>query len=397
VAPSRFKPGDVIAVTVAAKAPDGSVRFALDQDPQVEGALVVLDPYTGEVKAMVGGYDFNRSVFNRALQAKRQPGSAFKPLVYAAAIDKGYTSASVVLDAPITLSNGNQPAWSPKNFGNRYYGPTPLRTALTKSLNSVTVRLAQAIGIDYVRAYVQRFGLAGPLPRNFSLALGTSEVTPLELTRAYGVFATLGKRFDPIFITGVSDHDGQPLQFGGTRPHFERVMSPATAFVMTDMMESVVKNGTGKKAGEIGRPVAGKTGTTNDTHDAWFIGFTPDLIAGVWVGFDSERSLGKEQTGGHAAAPIWAAFMKRALQDRPPVDFPVPEGVTFARVDPSSGLRAVPGGRSMMEVFVAGSEPTHYARVAGHEENGEEDDGQGATGGSLGDSGDHDDEAPGAE
>ncbi len=174
-------------------------------------------------------------------------------------------------------------------------------------------------------------------------------------------------------------------------------MSPATAFVMTDMMESVVKNGTGKKAGEIGRPVAGKTGTTNDTHDAWFIGFTPDLIAGVWVGFDSERSLGADQTGGHAAAPIWAAFMKRALQDRPPVDFPVPEGVTFARVDPSSGLRAVPGGRSMMEVFVTGSEPTRYARVAGHEDNGEEDDSQGATGGSLGDSGDHDDEAPGAE
>jgi len=232
--------------------------------------------------------------------------------------------------------------------------------ALARSLNSVTVRLVDAMGIDYVRKSLGRFGLQGPLPRNLSLALGSAEVTPLELVRAYGVFATLGKRFDPIFITRVTDSDGNPLEFGHTRPHFEPVMSPATAYVVTSMLESVVKHGTGRKAAELGRPVAGKTGTTNDTHDAWFIGFTPDLLAGVWVGFDAERSLGKPETGGHAAAPIWTAFMKQAVAGRPVIDFPVPEGVTFAQIDRATGLRAAAGQESELEVFVKGSEPTQY-------------------------------------
>ena len=361
VLPGTFRAGDVISVTPTGHNGDGTPRFALDQEPQVEGALVCMDPYTGEVRAMVGGFDFNRSQFNRAVQARRQPGSGFKPLVYAAAIEHGYTPASIVLDAPIELPNGNQPAWVPRNYEGKYFGPTPLRMALARSLNSVTVRLVDAMGIDYVRKSLGRFGLQGPLPRNLSLALGSAEVTPLELVRAYGVFATLGKRFDPIFITRVTDSDENPLEFGHTRPHFEPVMSPATAYVVTSMLESVVKHGTGRKAAELGRPVAGKTGTTNDTHDAWFIGFTPDLLAGVWVGFDSERSLGAHETGGHAAAPIWTEFMKEALGDRPVVDFPVPEGVTFAQIDPASGLRAVPGGESELEVFLTGSEPTRYA------------------------------------
>jgi penicillin-binding protein 1A len=361
LAPAAFKPGDVIAVTVTEEAVGGSAKFALDQEPQVEGALVAMDPYTGQVKAMVGGYDFHRSQFNRAVQAKRQPGSAFKPLIYSAALEHGYTPASIVLDAPIALDNGNQPAWMPRNYENKYYGPTPLRYALARSLNTVTVRLVDALGIKTVLASLPRFGLAGPLPRNLSIALGSAEVTPLELTRAYGVFATLGKRFEPIFITRVTDRDGNPLDFAGTRPTFTRVMSPATAFVMTSMLQTVVQHGTGRKATELGRAVAGKTGTTNDTHDAWFIGFTPDFLAGVWVGFDSERSLGKTETGGHAAAPIWTEFMKTAVADRPPIDFPMPDGVTLVQVDRASGLRAVAGREADLEVFVKGSEPTTYA------------------------------------
>jgi penicillin-binding protein 1A len=363
LSPAAFRPGDAIAVTVTGQGPDGTVRFALDQEPQVEGALIAIDPYTGETKAMVGGYDFRRSQFNRAVQARRQPGSAFKPLVYAAAIDHGYTAASIVLDAPITLSNGNQPPWTPRNFEDKYFGPTSLRFALSHSLNSVTARLVDAMGITEVLDYLPRFGLRGPLPRNLSIALGTAEVTPLELVRAYGVFATLGKRFEPIFITRVTDREGNPLEFEGTRPRFERVMSPATAYVLTSMMETVVQRGTGHKAAELGRPVAGKTGTTNDTHDAWFIGFTPELLAGVWVGFDSERALGKQETGGRAAAPIWTEFMKRACEGRPAVDFPVPEGVTFTAVDPASGLRAVAGQPSELEVFIKGSEPVRYASL----------------------------------
>ena len=361
LAPSAFKPGDVIAVTVTEEAVGGEARFALDQEPQVEGALAAIDPYTGQVKAMVGGYDFRRSQFNRAVQAKRQPGSAFKPLIYACAIDHGYTPASIVLDAPIVLPDGNRPPWMPRNYEDKYYGPTPLRYALARSLNTVTVRLVDQMGLREVLASLPRFGLQGTPPPNLSIALGSMEVTPLDLARAYGVFATLGKRFEPIFITRVTDLEGNPLDFSGTRPRFERVMSPATAYVVTSMLQTVVQHGTGRKAAELGRPVAGKTGTTNDTHDAWFIGFTPDLLAGVWVGFDSERSLGKQETGGHAAAPIWTAFMKRAVADRPVVDFPVPEGVTFAQIDRATGLRAAAGQESELEVFVKGSEPTQHA------------------------------------
>jgi penicillin-binding protein 1A len=357
LAPSTFHLGDVIAVTLADKAPDGSAaRFALDQDPQVEGALVSVDPYTGQVKAMVGGYSFGRSHFNRAVQAHRQPGSAFKPFVYAAAMENGFTPASVVLDAPITFTFGNQ-SWSPSNFKSKYYGPTPLRWALTRSLNTVTVRLVDKMGIDTTRRYVSRFGFEHPLPRNMSIALGSAEVTPLEMVRGYRVFATLGKLFDPIFITAVTDADGNQIDFAGTRPHFERVMDPGVAFVVTSMMQSVVEKGTGQKAKELGRPVAGKTGTTNDTHDAWFVGFTPDLIAGVWVGFDSERTLGSHETGGVAACPIWTAFMKQALKDQPVVDFTVPKDVTQVHIDPGSGLRAYPGGPAQLEYFVAGTEP----------------------------------------
>jgi len=360
MAPATFHIGDVVATTIADRAPEGNGRFALDQDPQVEGALVSVDPYTGQVKAMVGGYNFGRSHFNRAVQAHRQPGSSLKPFVYAAAMENGFTPASIVLDAPITFTFGNQ-SWSPSNFKSKYYGPTALRWALTRSLNSVTVRLVDKMGIDTTRRYIGRFGFAHPLPRNLSIALGSAEVTPLEMVRGYGVFATLGKLFDPIFITAVTDAEGNQIDFAGTRPHFERVMDPGVAFVVTSLMQSVVEKGTGQKAKELGRPVAGKTGTTNDTHDAWFVGFTPDLLAGVWVGFDSERSLGAKETGGVAACPIWTALMKQALQDSPVLDFTVPKDVTQVHIDPRTGLRAYPGGPAQLEYFVAGTEPAETA------------------------------------
>src|SRR5438093_3016037 len=358
---SAFRPGDVVAIRLTGQSPDKTARFALDQEPQVEGAVIAIDPYTGEVKAMVGGYDFRRSQFNRAVQARRQPGSGFKPLIYAAAVDHGYTPASIVLDTPIALDNGNQPPWMPRNYENRYYGPTPLRYALARSLNTVTVRLVDQMGIKEVLDYLPRFGLRGPLPRNLSIALGSAEVSPIELVRAYGVFATLGKRFEPIFVTRVTDLEGTPPDFSGTRPRFERVMSPATAYVVTSMMETVVQHGTGRAALDLGRPVAGKMGTTNVTHDAWFIGFTPDLLAGVWVGFDFERSLGAVETCGNDEAHIWTACMMEALAGRPVIDFPVPEGVTFAQIDRATGLRAVAGRESELEVFVKGSEPTESA------------------------------------
>jgi penicillin-binding protein 1A len=361
LAPQRFRPGDVIPVTlVDPPTAPGGARFAIDQAPQVEGALVAVDPYTGQVKAMIGGYSFARSHFNRAVQAKRQPGSSFKPFVYSAAMENGFTPASVVVDAPISFSSGGK-TWSPQNFGNKYYGAQSLRSALTKSLNTVTVRLVDKMGIDYTRRYLARFGFEHPFPRNLSIALGTSEVTPLEMVRAYGVFATLGKLFEPIFITGVTDADGNAIDFGGTRPRFERVMDPGVAYLVTSLMQSVVEKGTGQKAKEVERPVAGKTGTTNDTKDAWFVGFSPDLLAGVWIGFDAERSLGSKETGGHAACPIWTAFMKQALADRPVLEFTMPRDVVQVHIDPGSGLRSYPGGPAKLEYFVAGTEPVQMA------------------------------------
>ncbi len=335
--PSAFRPGDVVTVTGRETGDNNTIRFALDQDPQLEGALVAIDPYTGQVKAIVGGYSFERSQFNRVTQARRQPGSAIKPLIYAAAFNRGYGPSSVVLDAPISFPGGpGGKRWSPKNFGGHYNGPVQLRTALMFSLNTVSVRLVHGIGLDYTRDFLGRFGFVRPFPRHLAIALGAVEVTPLELVRAYGIFPTLGKRFDTTFITNVTDRDGHPLDFDGTRPHFERILDAEKAYQLTTMLQAVVEHGTAAGHANIGRPAAGKTGTTNDTRDAWFIGFTPDLLAGVWVGYDSERSLGSWATGGHAAAPIWASFMRKALDGRPVVRFPVPSGVHVAsasRVD----------------------------------------------------------------
>jgi penicillin-binding protein 1A len=337
------------------------VAAGLDEvEPPLEGALIAMDPESGEVKALVGGVDFQRSQFNRAVQARRQPGSAFKPLVYAAALDHGYTATTMVDDAPISLPDGRGGSWTPRNFEDKYMGRVPLQTALIKSLNTVSVRLALHVGIDALRDHLQIFGFPTEFPRHLSLALGSSEVTLLDLTRAYAVFATLGRRFDPVFVTSLTGSNGYPTAFRGTEAHFERVMKPATAYVVTDMMRGVIESGTGREAKKLGRPAAGKTGTTNDSMDAWFIGFTPDLVVGVWVGFDAERSLGS-YTGGRAAAPIWTAFMSRALAGRPVREFAAPDDVTIVRVDTGTGLLAVQGRSSRMQAFVAGTEPKRAA------------------------------------
>ncbi len=332
----------------------GGPRFVLDPTPPLEGALIALDPHTGHVKAMVGSYDFDRSQFNRATQAKRQPGSAFKPLVYAAALDRNFTPASVIVDEPVFFHDHGR-TWSPKNFENRYFGPTTLRTALTFSRNVVTVKLADRIGIRYLVNYLPRFGLQGPLARNLSIALGSHEVTPLELAVAYATFANNGSRPQPIFVTEIVTTQGQIIE--QNQPEAVRAIPPPTAYLITSMLQDVVSRGTGRRALGLGQPTAGKTGTTNDLNDAWFVGYTPQLLAAVWVGFDNKQPLGDGETGGRVAAPIWKAFMEQAVANLPPAEFPIPDGLKCVNVDPATGARAVAGGAARLECFRAGTEP----------------------------------------
>jgi penicillin-binding protein 1A len=354
--------GDIVPVRVKARDDSGWLRLELDNRPPVEGALLAIEPGTGYVKAMVGGYDFYRSEFNRAVQSERQPGSAFKPLIYAAALDHGYTPSSLVFDGPIELPNGNLPAWAPRNYNDRYFGWTTLRNALVHSLNTVTVRVVDRIGLGRLLDTLKDFRVFRHVPpRNLSIALGTAEVSLLKMTQAFSVFATLGERPAPIFISRIEDGEGRLLE--AAQPISERVLAPATAYLVTSMLQSVVERGTARRALDLGRPCAGKTGTTNDFRDAWFIGFTPDLVAGVWVGFDSKRSLGEGSAGGRIATPIWTTFMEKALEGRPILDFQIPPEVTFVNVDEKTGLRAVAGRPSVLEVFRQGTEPVAYPRV----------------------------------
>jgi penicillin-binding protein 1A len=330
------------------------LQFELDPTPLVQGALIAIDPHTGEVKAMVGGYDFDRSQFNRAIQAERQPGSAFKPLVYAAAMDSHFTPASIIVDEPVYYDDNGE-VWSPKNFENKYFGPTSLREALTHSRNVVTVKLADAMGIGYLVEYLQRFGFHRRLARNLSIALGSAEVTPLEISVAYSALANQGLRPDPIFIGSISDSDGNPLE--ANAPNLEQAIPAETAYLVTSILQDVVRSGTGRRAQGLGRPTAGKTGTTNDLHDAWFVGYTPELLCVVWVGFDTKLPLGRLETGGRVSAPIWKAFMTEALAKIPPHEFPVPDGLTCIQIDALTGMRALPGSPSRLECFRKGTEP----------------------------------------
>jgi penicillin-binding protein 1A len=357
-----LKVNDLVQVRVEAAGQGvAPLTLALEQVPRVEGALLCLENRTGQVKAMIGGRDFAASQFNRAVQSRRQPGSAFKPIIYAAAIDKGYTPASMLIDAPIIYHDEARDfTWKPRNYGRRFHGPTSLRRALAQSRNVVTVKLLRDIGVSYVIDYARRLGITSPLAPNLSLALGSSGVSLLELVQAYSVFANRGERVAPIFVTRIVDRDGRVLEEAEDRR--EPVISPATAYIVTSLLESVVQEGTGQHVKALGRPVAGKTGTTDDLHDAWFMGYTPGFTTGVWVGFDDDTPLGDGETGARAASPIWLGFMQTLLQDRPVEVFTVPEGVVFAKIDAETGLLAIAESReTRFECFKEGTEPTTYS------------------------------------
>ena len=324
----------------------------------VQGALFAMDAKTGAIRAMVGGRDFQRSEFNRATQSRRQPGSAFKPLIYTAAFDKGMTPATVIVDEPIFYPDPQQPdgIWKPKNFDEKFWGPTTLHNALIHSRNVITIKVLEEIGVDYAASYAANMGISSPISRNLSLALGTSGVTLQELVQAYGVLANEGKKVQPYFIQKIVDRTGHI--FEETQPKVEQVIDPRIAFMSSYVMQDVVESGTGQRVRKIGRPVAGKTGTTDDTRDAWFLGFTPSLVAGVWVGFDQERPMGRQEVGGRAAAPIWLYFAEQALRETPVEVFPVPEGIVFVRVDPKTGDPAHFRTReAILECFLEGTTP----------------------------------------
>jgi penicillin-binding protein 1A len=354
-----LKAGDVIEVRLKALAAEGHTwKLALEQWPKAQSALLCVEAQSGHVKAMLGGSDFATSQFNRAVQSRRQPGSAFKPVIYAAALDMGYTPASVIIDAPIVFEDaGSEFTWKPKNYRETFYGPTRLREALAQSRNVVTVKLLREIGIDYAIDYARRLGIHSSLNRDLSIALGSSGVSLLEIVNAYSVFANQGYRIEPVFVTRILDRQGRVLEEAA--PEREKVIETTTAYLMNSILRSVVEEGTGQRVKVLNRPVAGKTGTTNNLYDAWFVGYTPDLIAGAWVGFDEEGSLGPGETGARAAIPIWLAFMQPVLQERPIRDFEVPEGIVFARIDAETGLLAIPqSSKTIFECFKDGTVPT---------------------------------------
>jgi penicillin-binding protein 1A len=311
---------------------------------------------------MVGGKDFQESQFNRAVQSRRQPGSAFKPIIYAAALDKGYTPATMIIDSPIVFQNEEMDfKWKPKNYGKKFYGPTLLRQALAKSRNVITIKILQDIGIDYCISYARRFGITSELANDLSIALGSSGVSLLELVKAYSVFANQGYLVEPVFIRKILDRDGIVLEEAGSVR--EKVIEKNTAYIMTNLLEGVVQNGTGFRVKALKRPVAGKTGTTNNLNDAWFMGYTPGYVTGVWVGFDTERSLGESETGSRAASPIWLGFMQKILKDKPIRVFQVPEGVVFAKIDADTGLLPIPESKhTIFECFKEGTVPTAYTK-----------------------------------
>jgi len=318
-----------------------------------EGALLTIEPQTGYIKAMVGGYDFFKSEFNRAVQARRQPGSAFKAFVYLAALESGQTPASVVDDSPVEFPAGrNGKAWKPDNYDRKFRGPITYQQALEESVNVAAVKVLEKNGVRRTVDLARRLGVESPLGENLSIALGTSDLTLLEITSAYGALANQGSWVRPSAIRYVLDSQRKLLE--ENTPQAKQVVSPELAYVMTSMLRGTIERGTGAAARALGRPAAAKTGTTNDYSNAWFIGYTPQLATGVWVGYDRPRSLGKDETGSRVAVPIWTAFMQEALAGTPPEDFPIPERVVLVPVDmnPSGGCV-----RPVTMAFVAGTEP----------------------------------------
>jgi penicillin-binding protein 1A len=355
--------GDVIQVELIEKdAESEEWKLSLDQEPIAQSALLCIEAETGLVKAMIGGRDFTQSQFNRAIQSRRQPGSAFKPIIYAAALDKGFTPATEIIDSPIVFKDVvHDFTWKPKNYGKKFYGPTLFREAMVHSRNVVTIKILQDIGIDYTIEYARKLGITSRLSEDLSIALGSSGVSLLSIVRAYSVFTNLGYLVEPVFVTKIEDRDGHVLE--EMSPVRTKVIDKSTAYIMTSLLEGVVQNGTGWRVRDLNRPVAGKTGTTNNLFDAWFVGYTPEYITGTWVGFDEERSLGAGETGSRAASPIWLGFMEQVLKDHPVRSFQVPEGVVFAKIDAKTGMLPIAQSKkTIFECFKEGTVPTRHTQ-----------------------------------
>jgi penicillin-binding protein 1A len=375
-----LKPGDVIFV----EKKEGDAGYMLRQPPEISGGLVAMDPHTGRVLAMVGGFSFSQSEFNRATQAMRQPGSSFKPFVYAAALDNGYTPASVIMDGPITIHIGNE-VWSPKNYDGKPAGPSTLRAGIERSRNLMTVRLANDMGMKLVAEYAERFGVYDKMPPHIAMSLGSGETTVMRMVSAYSVMANGGRQIKPSLIDRIQDRYGKTVFKHDERgcegcvatewanqpepeliDNAEQVLDPMTAYQITSMMEGVVTRGTAVTVSELGRPIAGKTGTTNDEKDTWFIGYTPNLVVGLYMGFDQPKTLGKGSTGGGLAAPIFKEFMAEVLKDVPPAEFQVPEGMKLIAINRKTGMQAAEGEPgTIMEAFKPGTGPADSYWVIG--------------------------------
>lgn len=369
-----LRKGDRVLVKVLSAdggSADAPYSLSIEQGPDVEGALIALDPTNGHIRAMVGGYDYYRSQFNRATQAKRQPGSAFKPIIYTAAIDKGYRPSDIILDAPIVYRDPwTGTVWKPANFEGKFFGPVTVRHALENSRNAATVNLVLKIKPDTVIDYAKMMGIESPIEPYPSIGLGSFEVSPLEITSAFGVLANNGIRAEPMSVRYITDKDGKILE--ENNPRLKDVLSPRTSYILTRMLEGVVQRGTGRKVRSIGVPVAGKTGTTDKFSDAWFIGYTPSLVTGVWVGMDDHTPIGNYETGSQAASPIWLRFMKDALEGLAPQDFPIPEGISLVRIDAYSGFLPNDDCKDdvIEEAFIKGTEPKEYCPRSGHVTSG---------------------------
>ncbi|HET7290989.1 MAG TPA: PBP1A family penicillin-binding protein [Vicinamibacteria bacterium] len=351
--------GAIAPFRVVSLAPEKKeAKVLLEQEPKVEGALVAVDVHSGSIRAMVGGYDFERSKFNRATQARRQVGSAFKPFIYSAAIETlGWTASTLIVDAPISFPNPwNKTVWTPHNYDFAFLGPIPVRRALPESRNIPAVKTLQAVGVEKGIDYAHKMGLAGEFQPFLPIALGAGEATPLEMAAAFAAFPNEGLRMKPYMVTRITDRDGNIIEEG--RPEAVDAIRADTAYLMTSLLRGVVQRGTAVRARALKRPVAGKTGTTNDFTDAWFVGFEPSMAAAVWVGYDDKRlSLGKREEGGRAALPIWMDFWAQAMKDKPVEEYKVPGNIVFVPVDGMGrpGKPGVPGVQ--MEAYIAGTEP----------------------------------------
>ena len=379
-----LKAGDVILVEAQTENKNvvnsDTGAYILRQIPAVEGALVAIEPSSGRVLAMQGGWKFSESSFNRATQAERQPGSAFKPFIYLAALDKGFTPSSLIVDAPISFTDSAGNVWNPENYSGEYYGATPLRVGVEKSRNLMTIRLAQDIGIKTVVDYAKNFGISNNMKPHLANALGSTETTLLKLTTAYGMIVNGGKKISPVFIDRVQDRYGKTIENADKRDcagcgplirweeqttpetpdNREQIGDPRTTYQMVSILEGVVQRGTAKSLASLNRPLAGKTGTTNDNKDAWFVGFTPDLAIGVFVGFDEPKSLGDKETGGSAAVPIFKKFVETALKDVSPTPFRIPPGVRMVQVNASTGRPTSPADpNAIWEAYIPGTEPNN--------------------------------------